>query len=107
MDKLPQLPSQMNTRKTTPLPLAVSTFMSILPAAQGVPLTLAENISLDETRGMVSDDLAGDDDEVEDATYKIGQDSADSVTANPNQDRSTLRQTDSNEFGDNTGIVRS
>lgn len=51
--------------------------------------------------------LAGDDDEVEDATYKIGQDSADSVTANPNQDRSTFRQTHSNEFGDYTGIVRS
>lgn len=88
--------------------LEISIFMSILPASQGIPLALTEeDISLDETRGMVSDDLAGDDDEVEDATYKIGQDSADSVTANPNQDRSTLRQTHSNEFGDNTGIVRS
>ncbi len=105
MVKSSQLLNQMNTKKTTPLLLAVSTLMSILPAAQAIPLVLAEeDVSLDETRGMVSDVLASDDGEVEDAYSKIGQDSTHSVTPNPNQDGSTLHQTDFNEFGDNTAI---
>jgi hypothetical protein len=95
----------MNTKKTTPLLLAVCTLMSVLPAIGGIPLALAEeDISLDETRGMVSDVLDSGDDEVGDADSKIGQDSTESVIANPNQDGATLHQTDSNEFGDNTAV---
>ncbi|MDQ3852712.1 MAG: hypothetical protein M3299_07760 [Thermoproteota archaeon] len=79
--------------------------MSVLAAAGGIPLALAEeDISLDETRGMVSDVLDGSDDEVDDADAKIDQGSTDTVTANPNQDGSTIDQTDSNEFGDNTAV---
>jgi hypothetical protein len=95
----------MNAKKTTPLLLAVSTLMSVLSAVGGIPLALAEeDISLDETPGMVSDVLDSGDDEVGDADSKIGQDSPESVIANPNQDGATLHQTDSNEFGDNTAV---
>jgi hypothetical protein len=95
----------MNTKKTTPLLLVVCTLMSVLPAVGGIPLALAEeDISLDETPGMVSDVLDSGDDEVDDADSKIGQDSTESVIANPNQDESTIHQTDSNEFGDNTAV---
>jgi hypothetical protein len=90
----------MNAKKTTPLLLAVSTLMSVLSAVGGIPLALAEeDISLDETPGMVSDVLDSGD-----ADSKIGQDSTESVIANPNQDGATLHQTDSNEFGDNTAV---
>jgi hypothetical protein len=95
----------MNSKKTTPLLLAICTLMSVLPAVGGIPLALAEeDISLDEARGVVADFLDGGDDEVEDADAKIDQDSADTATANPNQDESTIYQTDSNEFGDNTAV---
>jgi hypothetical protein len=95
----------MNTKKTTPLLLSVCTLMSVLPAVGGIPLALAEeDISLDETPGMVSDVLDSGDDEVGDADSKIGQDSTESVIANSNQDGATLHQTDSNEFGDNTAV---
>jgi hypothetical protein len=95
----------MNIKKTKPLFLAISTLMSVLPAAGGIPLALAEeDIPLDETPDMVSDVLDSDDDEVGDADSKIGQDSTESVIANPNQDGGTLHQTDSNEFGENTAV---
>jgi hypothetical protein len=95
----------MNTKRTTPLVLAVCTLMSILPAVGGIPLALAEeDISIDETPGMISDVLDSGDDEVGDADSKIGQDSTESVIANPNQDEGTLHQSDSNEFGDNTAV---
>lgn len=79
--------------------------MRILLAAQRIPLALAEeDISSDETSGMVSNVLASDDHEVGDANPKIGQDSTKSVIANPYQDGGTLHQTDYNEFADNTAI---
>jgi hypothetical protein len=97
----------MNTKKTTtPLLLAVCTLMTVLPAVGGIPLALAEeDTPLDDTPGMVSDVLDSGNDEVGDTDSKIGQDSTESVIANPKQDGGdSLHQTDSNEFGDNTAI---
>ena len=95
----------MNTIKSTSPLLAVSTPVSILFAARLIPLALAEeDISSGETSGMAFNVFTSDDDEAQDADSKIGQDSTESVIANPNQYRGTLHQTDSNEFGDNTAI---
>jgi hypothetical protein len=109
------------TPKTPSLILAMFTLMCTLPAAGVIPSVIAQEdtTSLDEENlasGIVSDVLDGsgdDDDEVNDDEEDdddadideiVDQDSTDTATVKPNQDETTIDQTDSNEFGDNTAV---
>ena len=103
-------------RKAKPLVLTMYTVVcGIIPAAELIPPVIAQELatSLAEEElasGIVSDVLEGSGDDEgrqNDADVDgeiIDEDSTDTVTANPNQDGSTIDQTESNEFGDNTTV---
>jgi hypothetical protein len=104
-------------RKAKPLVLTMYTLVCvIIPAAGVIPSVIAQEVatSLAEEEelasGIVSDVLEGsgdDEGQQNDAGVDgeiIDEDSMDNVTANSNQDGSTIDQTESNEFGDNTAV---
>jgi hypothetical protein len=104
-------------RKAKPLVLTMYTLVCvIIPAAGVIPSVIAQELatSLAEEEelasGIVSDVLEGsgdDEGQQNDAGVDgeiIDEDSMDTVTANSNQDGSTIDQTESNEFGDNTAV---
>ncbi len=103
-------------RKAKPLVLTMYTLVCvIIPAAGVIPSVIAQEVatSLAEEElasGIVSDVLEGsgdDEGQQNDAGVDgeiIDEDSMDTVTANSNKDGSTIDQTESNEFGDNTAV---
>ena len=102
--------------KAKPLILTTYTLVCvIIPAAGVIPSVIAQEFAT----SLVEEDLAsgtlphvlqgsGDDEGQQNDAGADGEivdeDSTDTVTANPNQDGSTIDQTDSNEFGDNTAV---
>jgi hypothetical protein len=103
--------------KAKPLVLTMYTLVCvIIPAAGVIPSVIAQEVATslveeeDLASGIASDVLEGsgdDEGQHNDAGVDgliIDEDSIDTVTANPNQDGSTIDQTESNEFGDNTAV---
>jgi hypothetical protein len=102
----------MTSTKTLILVVTMFTLVCASLTAIVIPSAIAQQdiTSLDEDlfRGIVSAVLDGGDDGKEEndgaADSKTNQDSADTLTADPNQEDQAVDQTDFNEFGNNTVV---